>query len=164
MLRVRQLLTLSAAALTLVVATLAPAHASPWYDQWRGYDYQCRFTSPSGVYYAGHLRIDSVRPDSYDSYCCYWQGTCYFGNQSYPCEGYANRGRYCYFKLQGSYDWSCVGELSADLKELRGYYTDFQRCYLGKWDASYNYGSYNDSGYNYGDYNNGGHNNDNRYP
>jgi hypothetical protein len=153
---------LLATSVLAVSSMIAPASADvnqgAWYAQWQGSTYHCQFTAPTGSY-SGYLKIDRVRPDNYDPYSCYWQGTCSFGSQFYPCEGYAKQGYYSYFKMTGDYDWFCLGDFSPNLRQMRGYYCDFQHGYVGSWYCSYDSGGgYNNGGYNSGGYSNGGSN------
>jgi hypothetical protein len=145
------------ATLALAVITLA-ALASPqgpdgyWYDQWPGSTYHCQFTGPSG-HYDGELMISQVSPDRYDRNCCSWSGTFSVGGQSYSCEGYARQGHTCYFKVEGGDNWCFLGSLSGNLKQMQGYYCDFERCYMSSWYGAY----YHDSGYNDGGDTNSGY-------
>jgi hypothetical protein len=156
MFRVRTILAVAAVALTLAVNAFAPAPAradrdvvqpstSPvyWYNGWEGYQYKCNFGGYKGILEIEHVSPAPYGGGSYDTNCCYWTGYFYkydqHGNRigSYPCKGYAKKGSYCYFKVEGSYDWVCMGRLSHDLKKMSGELCDFDHCGYGQWYCEY---------------------------
>jgi hypothetical protein len=149
--RFANVLTLTMAALTLTVSMLAPAQANPgngngngngnnshnyssWCDYWEDCSYQCHIGSMQGK-----LFIDSC---DLNGDCCYFEATCKLGNKSFHCEGYAKRGGFCYFKMEGSDTLCCLGKLSYDLKQMGGDCCNFDHCGYGSWYCQ----CYDDSG------------------
>jgi hypothetical protein len=140
----RRTLRVLAAALSLfavAVTASRPAHADPpkqkqqsWCYDWQGCEYRCGFGN-----YQGKLTIDFCQEDGS---CCYWEGTCYlydrYGRQfTCPCEGYAQCGGFCYFKVGGCYNWCCMGSLSRDLRQMGGDCCDFDHCGYCNWYCEY---------------------------
>jgi hypothetical protein len=133
--RFARTLTLAMVALTLSAVTLALVHADPrnngnnssWWDQWQDCKYNCRIGSSQGK-----LFIDST---SSHGDCCEWEGTCKLGNKSFHCSGYAKRGGFCYFKMDGHDELCCLGQLSHDLKQMDGDCCSFDHCSYGHWSC-----------------------------
>jgi hypothetical protein len=147
MLRMRNLLALAAAALSLTAALMAPVQANPnsnnnsgsynntnWCDAWSGCQYSCNIGG-----FKGKLVIDSAHLEGgYNSICCSWEGTFWmcdnYGNScSYPCHGYCKRGCYFYYKVEGNKNWCCMGGISYDLRQCSGNVCDFDHCGFGNW-------------------------------
>jgi hypothetical protein len=134
--RFATVLTLAMAALTLSLGTFALVHAYPynnanhnsgWWDDWKDCKYNCRIGNKQGK-----LFIDSTSPHGD---CCEWEASFKFGNKSYHCEGYAKRGGFCYFKMDGSDEFCCLGQLSYNLKQMGGDYCSFDHCSYGHWSS-----------------------------
>jgi hypothetical protein len=127
--------------LTILVASTGFAQHRNWWENWYGYEYRCRF----GRWGDARLTIDrtqspSFRPGHNDRDCTYWEGTLWIGNSSYPCRGYARYSsspfgdRWCYFKVDGGYNWYGSGSMSRDLKRMEIRFGDYEYCYYDRAD------------------------------
>jgi hypothetical protein len=140
--RFTHVLTLARA--TLSLAALAPVFANPgngngngngggnnshnsssWSDYWQDCTYQCRIGNMQGKLFIDNCHLNGD--------CCSFEATCKLGNQSFQCEGYAKRGGFCYFKMEGSDTLCCLGKLSYDLSQMGGECCNFDQCGYGSW-------------------------------